>query len=298
MGTHSKGDNEMSKISVYEIVTNRVLEAMDKGTVPWRKPWKGNSSFPFNAATGRRYSGGNLFFLSMLPYSTLGFVTFNQIKAAKATIKAGEEKKHTPVFYWRMLEKTNDKGKIEKIPMLRYFLVWNVEQLDGFVSKHIQASESTEYEHDPIESAEAIVQGYANAPEMIIKESNVACYRPADDTITVPQIGQYENPNDYYSTLFHEMGHSTGHASRLNRKEVTDPIVFGSHSYSIEEMVAELTAAFLCAESGIDNTIENSAAYIKGWHTKLQADPKLFWTAASKAQKAANHILGKTSNES
>lgn len=286
----------MSKISVYDIVTSKVLEAMDKGSIPWKKPWKGGkASLPFNAATKRQYSGGNMFFLSMLPYNVPGFVTFNQIKAAKATIKAGEEKKHYPVFYWKMLERKNDAGKIEKIPMLRYFLVWNVEQLDGF---DMESPEPETFVHDPIESAEHIVNGYKDAPVINVKNTNRACYYPTLDAIDVPEMSQYENREEYYSTLFHEMGHSTGHTSRLNRKEVNDPIVFGSHSYSVEEMVAELTAAFLCAESGIDNTVENSAAYIKGWHTKLQADPKLFWTAASKAQKAANHILGKTNNES
>lgn len=285
----------MAKISVYEIVTNRVLEAMEQGNLIWRKPWNGSDSMPYNASSGRRYSGGNMFFLSMMPYDNLGFVTFNQMKAAKATIKSGEEKKHTPVFYWKMLERIDDNGVKETIPMLRYFLVWNIEQLDNFDSKHIHSG-TEKFEHDPIDMAEVIVNEYANGPTMLIKQSNRAFYQPATDTITVPEIGQYENPNEYYSTLFHEMAHSTGHESRLNRKEVTDPIKFGSHDYSLEEMVAELTSAFLCAEVGIDNTLDNSAAYIKGWHSKLKSDPKLFWMAASRAQKAANHIRGKTDN--
>ena len=107
----------------------------------------------------------------------------------------------------------------------------------------------------------------------------------------------YAKPESYYSVLFHELAHSTGHASRLNRKEVTDPIAFGSHDYSLEEMVAELTAAFLCAEAGIDNTVENSAAYIAEWHKVLSADPKLFWIAAGRAQKAADYILGRGKDE-
>lgn len=287
-----------AKISVYEIVTQKILEAMDRGNVAWRKPWKGTADIPFNAYSGRQYSGGNMFMLSMMGYTVPGFVTFNQIKSAKAKIKAGEEKAHFPVFYWKMIETEDANGVKGKFPMLRYFLVWNVSQLEGFDSAALRKLMNNEMvEHDPIESAESIVQGYPNAPMMEIKETDRACYYPTSDKIQVPVIGQYKNREEYYSTLFHEMGHSTGHSSRLNRKEVNDPIVFGSHSYSLEELVAELTAAFLCAESGIDNTVENSAAYIKGWHAKLSSDPKLFWTAAGRAQKAADYILGRSYKE-
>lgn len=289
----------MSKPNVYEIVTQKILDRMAQGVCPWRRPWTANAVRPFNAATGREYNGGNFLLLSMLGHDVPGFVTFNQIKAADATIKAGEEKNHFPVFYWRMVETKDANGVKDTFPILRYFLVWNVSQLDGFDSAKLQKlRESTqEYDHDPIEAAERIVQGYVNGPTIEIRQSNRACYYPANDSITVPRIEQYENVEEYYSTLFHELGHSTGHKSRLNRKEVNDPISFGSHDYSLEELVAELTATFLCAESGIDNTVENSAAYIKGWHAKLHDDPKMFWNAASRAQKAANLILGKTQGE-
>lgn len=283
----------MSK-TVYEIVTEKVLETMAAGVIAWRKPWNANAVRPCNAESMRPYSGGNMFLLGMLPFATPAFLTFNQIKKAGATIKAGEEKKHYPVFYWKWLEKKNDvTGKVEKIPMLRYFLVWNVEQLDGYEMNPKLNPQGDAFNHDPIAAAEKIAQGYDNAPEVVIAKTNRACYYPQLDKINAPELSQYANPQEYYSTLFHEMAHSTGHKSRLNRKEVNDPITFGSHDYSLEEMVAELTAAFLCAESGLDNTIENSAAYIKGWHSKLSSDPKLFWTAAGRAQKAADHILGR-----
>lgn len=283
----------MSK--VYEIATQKILEAMDKGTLPWRKPWSGTDSKPFNGATGRAYSGGNFFLLGMLGYSVPAFVTFNQIKAANATIKDGQEKTHFPVFYWKLLERENDKGIKETFPMLRYFLVWNVEQLDGFDSAKLREfnDAAMQYDHDPIESAENIVAGYADAPKMVIEASDRAFYHPTLDEIHAPKMEQYEKVQEYYAVLFHEMGHSTGHKTRLNRKEINEPAYFGSHEYSLEELVAELTASFLCAESGIDNTIDNSAAYIKGWHEKLSNDPKLFWTAAGRAQKAADYILGR-----
>ena len=283
----------MASPTVYDIVTQKILDAMSTGTVPWRKCWQTNGIKPCNAETGREYSGGNMFLLSMLPYAIPAFLTFNQIKKAGARIKDGQEKKHFPVFYWKWLERTNDKGKIESFPMLRYFLTWNVEQLEGYeLPKKIKANIPEGFTHDPIEAAENIVDNYEARPQLTIGRFNVACYYPATDTITVPELAQYSDKNEYYATLFHELAHSTGHQTRLNRKEITDPIMFGSHDYSLEELVAELTSAFLCAESGIDNTIGNSAAYIKGWHSKLASDPKMFWTAAGRAQKAAQHILG------
>ncbi len=286
----------MSK-SVYEIVTEKVLDAMAGGTLPWRKPWDANAVRPCNAESLRQYSGGNMFLLSMLPFAVPAFLTFNQIKKAGATIKAGEEKKHYPVFYWKWLEKKNDDGKIEKIPMLRYFLVWNVEQVEGYeLNPKLAGTAADGHKHDPIDAAEKIAHQYPNPPEVVIAKTDRACYYPQLDKINAPELAQYANPQEYYSTLFHEMAHSTGHKSRLNRKEVNDPITFGSHDYSLEEMVAELTAAFLCAEAGLDNTLDNSAAYIKGWHAKLSADPKLFWTAAGRAQKAADYILGRQRN--
>lgn len=276
---------------VYEIATERVLEAMKNGVAPWRKPWNASSIRPCNAVTGRPYSGGNYFLLSMLPFAVPAFMTFKQIKAAGARIKEGQEKKHVPVFYWNFIERENDKGKKERIPMLRYFLVWNVEQVEGYTLPESLTVKG--FAHDPIEAAEDIVNGFSDCPEMVVANTNRACYIPALDKVNVPELSQFPNREEFYSTLFHELAHSTGHQSRLNRKEVTDPITFGSHDYSLEELVAELTAAFLCAEAGIDNTVENSAAYLKAWHSKLSNDPKLFLTAAGRAQKAADYILGR-----
>ncbi len=276
---------------VYEIVTQKVLEAMTQGTVPWRKPWNGGGCRPFNGVSGREYNGGNFFLLSLFNFATPAFLTFNQIKKAGARIKSGEEKKHFPVFYWRWLERKDAKGKVEKFPMLRFFLVWNIEQIEGYELP--EKFKPVKYEHDRHETADAIINGFQNAPKITVCPTDRACYSPTKDEVTVPEIGQYSNPEEFYSTMFHELGHSTGHVSRLNRKELMDANYFGCHDYSLEELVAELTAAFLCAEARIDNTLDNSAAYIKGWHKKLANDPKLFWTAAGRAQKAADLILNR-----
>lgn len=286
----------MSSTKVYEIVTEKVLEALKTGTTPWRKPWKGGTMRPCNIS-GRPYSGGNFFLLSMFNYATPVFLTYKQILAAGGKIKEGENKKHFPIFFWSFVEKKDDNGKLTKIPFLRFFLVWNIEQTEGVELP--KKFEVTKADHDPIEAAEAVIKGYPNAPKMVNNCGDRACYYPAKDEMCVPEIGLFTNPEEYYSTMFHEMGHSTGHTSRLNRKEVNDPITFGSHDYSLEELVAELTAAFLCAETGISNEVTeaNTAAYIASWYKKLQDDPKMFWTAAGRAQKAADYILNRQAKE-
>ena len=141
-----------------------------------------------------------------------------------------------------------------------------------------------------IPAAENIVAGFSGPK--VTEGGNRACYQASLDRVTVPAKGQFASEGEYYSTLFHELAHSTGHKSRLDRKEV-GASTFGSEPYSVEELTAELTSAFLCHEAGIDNTLENSAAYIQGWMAKLKDDPKAFITAAGRAQKAADFILGK-----
>jgi antirestriction protein ArdC len=282
---------------VYSYVTERIVGLMEKGTIPWERPWQGGGiNDPVNI-TGRRYNGCNFFLLSILGFSKPVFLTFNQIKKAGGTIKKGQEKRHAPVYYWKWLEKTDaTTGKLTKFPMLRYFLVWNIEQVEGVeLPKKLRKDATTEArEFNPIEAAEAIVAGYPNRPTMS-HVGSMACYIPSQDAVQMPDRTTFKDENFYYSTLFHELGHSTGHGSRLNRKEVTDPISFGSHSYSQEELVAELTAAFLSAESGInnENTERNTVAYLQSWIAKLKGEPKWFMIAAGKAQKAADMILNR-----
>lgn len=278
--------------TVYDIVTEKVLQAFQGNTIPWQKPWKQGGMKPCNAVSGREYSGGNYFLLSMLPFKTPAFMTLKQMTAEKATVKKGEEKNYFPVFFWNILEKKDAKGKIQKIPMLRYFLVWNIEQIDGYeLPEKFQPIKH--FDNEPIVEAQNIIDAFNNKPNMIIKGSNRAYYSPTNDTIVLPELNQFEDKQNYYAVAFHELAHSTGHSNRLNRKEVNEPITFGSHDYSLEELVAELTSAFLCAELGLDNTSDNSTAYIKGWFSKLKNDPKLFWTASGRAQKACDYILNR-----
>lgn len=187
--------------------------------------------------------------------------------------------------------KTKDKETDEDIiiPMLRYYRVFKVgEQTEGIEPKQ----EKVEFEHDPIEKAEEIKKNYKNSPKYT-SDSGSAYYHPTMDIVNVPPLKEFKTPEGYYSTLFHEMVHSTGHKDRLNRKELTKKASFGSSTYSKEELTAELGASMLCGETGIINeTIDNSASYVQSWLNALRNDKTLIISASQKAQKAVDYILG------
>ncbi|MBU8763774.1 DUF1738 domain-containing protein [Micrococcus luteus] len=268
---------------VYEMVTNRIIELLEKGVVPWRRPWKNGGAVSWK--TQRAYRGINIFLLEPGEYATI-----KQINEEGGKVKKGE--RGQIVVFWTWLEKEGkNKGELEKIPFLRYYRVFEInKQCEGLNSKRNDQI----FEHDPIEEAERICAGYANAPDML-HGSGRAFYRPADDLVSVPPLSDYAKAEEYYSTLFHELVHSTGHSSRLKRSGITELASFGDESYSKEELIAEIGAAMLCGVAGINNsTIENSAAYVGSWLKKLKEDKRLIVQAAAQAQKAADHILGTT----
>lgn len=270
----------MSK--VYEIITNKIIEQLEKGVIPWRKPWVNNGSV--NWLTQKPYRGVNSMLLEAGEYAT-----FKQITDAGGKVKKGA--KSEMVVFWKMNEYETDEGETTKIPTLRYYNVFNIAtQVEGLESKRNEES----FDHDPIEAGEEILKQYMNAPELRFAPGR-AYYRPSMDYVSVPNMKDYPNPNEYYSVLFHEMVHSTGHKSRLNRTGITEMAGFGSETYSKEELVAEMGAAMLCGVAKIDNhTIENSASYIASWLRKLKDDKKMVIQAAGQAQKAADYILGVT----
>lgn len=263
--------------NVYEIVTSRIIEKLEQGVIPWRRPWLNNGSV--NWESQRAYNGINAILLDPGEYAT-----FNQIKKAGGTVKKGE-KSHMVIF-WKWFE---DEETGERKPMMRYYNVFEINtQCEGMKSNR----KAIEVNNDPIGNAETIVKGYQDAP-LIAFAPGKAYYKPSSDIISVPQINDYLKPAEYYSTLFHEMAHSTGHKKRLNRATITTMAAFGSETYSREELIAEITATFLCDKAGIiQETLDNSAAYIASWKKFLKNDSRAIVTAASQAQKAANYILG------
>jgi antirestriction protein ArdC len=277
--------------SVYQIITDRILELLDQGTIAWQKPWT-SGGFPKNIVSKKNYQGINLFLLSVMPYSNPYWLTYKQAKKLGGNVRKGE--RSTMVVFWSSFEKKvlNEVGEqeIKKIPVIKYYRVFNIEQTEGI---DLPDTSTETFEHNPIEIAESIINDMPNAPELTNQDSCRAFYRPSADVVNVPEKQYFTQIAKYYSTMFHELAHSTGHQNRLNRKGITEFAFFGTHEYSREELVAEMTASMLCGVTGIENdTIENSAAYIDGWRRKITKDPKLIIQAASQAQKAANFIQG------
>jgi len=282
----------MSK-KVCEIVADRVLEELKKGEIPWQKPWFDTQQF-IKHTSGKSYSLLNCLLLGV-PGE---YVTFKQVQAEGGKVKKGAKSKF--VVFWKMyhkeVEDENGEKVVKTFPVLNYYNVFNVNDCEGIKAKYF--NEKT-FKHEPEKEAEAIISGYCDAnPSLRIyrdEESDRAYYRPSQDFIRVPKMEQFEKLEEFYSTLFHEMTHSTGHWTRLGRfQEGVKLASFGSEDYSKEELIAELGAATLCARCGVESesSFRNSAAYLQGWMKAIEDDPNLIVSAAGKADKAVALILG------
>lgn len=281
-----------ASVDVYEEVTDRIIAALEEGTVPWRRPWVASADSHRNPVSGTEYRGVNPFLLELTAwergYSDPRWLTFKQAKTAGGCVRKGE--KSTQVIFWKMLRgKDKDTGEERTIPMLRHYRVFNVAQVDGLELEQAETIAT----FDPIERADQIIAAMPNAPT-IGHGGNRAFYHPALDAVQLPAREQFESPEAYYSTAFHELTHSTGHESRLNRDEVAGRgrHGFGSEPYAGEELVAELGAAMVGARANIAPRTDQSAAYIAGWLRALRDDRKLLVSAAGRAQRAADYILG------
>lgn len=275
----------MSNAEIYESVTMRILDCLDKGVVPWRKPW--GVAAPRNLSSGHVYRGINQVLLSCAAFGSPYWMTFKQARALGGSIKRGE--KGTPIVFWKVYEHEKANGDTDTRFVLRRFFVFNAEQTEGIYIPKLQEPRAI----DPIEDCERIVSSFKDAP-VLEHGGNRACYIPSLDKIQVPQRNAFSSAEEYYSTLFHEFIHATGSEKRLARKGVVDVKGFSSHDYSYEELIAECGSAFLCAHAGIaPKTIDNSAAYIGHWSKAIRNEPKWIVQAASAAARAADFILGK-----
>lgn len=289
------------KLDVYQIITDRMISILESGTCPWQKPWKtsANDVLPSNFVSKKPYRGINAFLLLCVPYSCPYWVSFKQASELGGNVKKGE--KGFPVVFWNWFPKRIDgkpvmkaNGKPDMVPFLRYYTVFNLEQCEGIEYVKPAPVEGTKFE--PLVEAARIIEGMPNPPTLT-HGGNRAYYAPSLDKVNMPEKESFVGAVEYYSTLFHEMAHSTGHKSRLARKGIEEIAAFGSETYSKEELVAEMGAAFLCGHAGIfHQTQANSAAYLASWIKALKADSKLIVTAAAQAQKAADYILGVTFN--
>lgn len=288
----SKSRSGNPTITVYQTITERIVEALKRGVVPWQKPWRGRGQLPCNAISKRPYHGVNLLLLSLAPFADHRWMTLRQANELGGKIRRGE--RSSIAVFWKHLDVTDEQdaqdGRKRCIPLLRYYHVFNAEQCEG-LSLPVLMDDWNQELNARIEKAESAVMSMPNPPK-IVEGGSVACYLPPQDLVRIPKIRDFESAEAYYATLFHELGHSTGHINRLDRPGVTGAINFGSCDYSREELVAELTSAFCCAEVGIDNSILNNAAsYIHGWLEALQGDPKAVVAAAGQAQRATDYIF-------
>lgn len=276
----------MAKRDLYEETTARILEQLEKGVIPWRKPWTGGSAdMPINITTGKAYKGSNVVMLWVTgsAYRHQKWLTYEQAKAAGGHVKKGE--KGTGLIKWVVKDPDPETGKRPMFP--KAFTVFNIDQCEDLPFTVEEAA--------PINAdlRDAMADEFLLSTGATIKHNEQrAYYTTAGDYINLPAYETFTGVAEYYSTAFHELTHWTGNEKRMNR---TFGKQFGDCLYAAEELVAELGSAFLCAEFGFDNTtLENSAAYIASWHKVLKNNPALFTKAAGDAYKAASYLRGLT----
>ena len=282
--------------TVYETVTERIIARLNAGVIPWRKPWNAGGRAPMNLFSRKPYRGINVLMTASAGYARPEWCTFNQARSIGAHVRMGE--KATPIVFWSLPGKdaesqTEQKTEGRRVAFCKLFYVFNVAQIEG-IPAHVLPDLPKPSAFEQIHSTQAIVNRYIGRDHGPVLRHGMgrAFYRPSEDAIGMPYAVAFESRAGYYSTLFHEMTHSTGHRSRLAREGVICGARFASHAYSEEELIAEMGACFLRALAGIDETpqVENSAAYIASWLKRLHGDKRLVMTAAAAAQRAADRI--------
>jgi antirestriction protein ArdC len=282
--------------TIHRMVTERMIAALERGTVPWHKPWHAAGGRPRSMSTGQAYRGVNVFLLGLTAaeegYASRYWGTYRQISELGGQVRRGEHS--TLVTFWKQAEHAEPDPQTgepatRQLPVLRYYRVFNAAQADRLPDGFYPAPGQ-----DPeIAAPQEVLDRYlAEGPQLLHVPGDRADYHPASDTIRLPLRSQFRSAEDYYATAFHEAGHSTGHPDRLNRPGIAAFDHFGSGQYAREELAAQMTSSLLCAQTGIDNpeTFGNSASYIAGWLSALDDDHKLVITAAAQAQRACDLI--------
>jgi antirestriction protein ArdC len=293
-GGLNREDHKMRR-DLYQDVTDKIVAAMQSGTMPWQRDWSiAGSAVPMNAISERPYSGINvlLFWMSAdKGYARPRYLTFKQAKEAGGTVRAGEH--GTKIYFYKQLvirDKAAAPGEISSadrtIPMLREYTVFNVSQCDGLPDRVANGETAAPRNQD---EREAMADDFIKSTGADFREGvGAPYYVPSKDFISIPAFASFNSRPAFYATAFHELTHWTGAKSRLDRDLSTR---FGEHGYALEELVAEIGAAFLCAEFGFD-VVSRSAAYLEGWLKAIKDNPRAIFTAASKASKAAEYLRG------
>jgi antirestriction protein ArdC len=288
-------------MDIYAIVTEKIINLLESGVVPWRRPWT-STGLPRNLVSKKPYRGVNFFLLSASKYVSPFWLTIRQANELGGHVRKGEES--TVVVFWKVddakqntedLDNEQTDGKTRRRFLLRYYRVFNLEQCELPQTVLDKLPKIETHEHDPIERAERIIADMPNRPEIQYTGSK-AFYSSLTDRITLPPRELFSSSEEFYATALHETVHSSGSEKRLAREGICEAAPFGSPVYSKEELIAEFGAAYLCAEAEISNeVIHNQASYVAGWLKKLRDDRKLLIHAAAQAQRAADYILNRIS---
>jgi len=298
--------NGTTKRDLYQEATNRIIEKLEQGVAPWKCTWN-KYGLARNASTGHIYTGINMLLMNCTRHPIPYFLTFKQAQKGGGKVKKGA--KSEQIYYYNVYYKDADdknisqaeaqilrtSGKQVKVnSYLKYYNVFNIDDVEGIDFK---LDEVKAYNNPRIDECDEIIQNMPNAPRHKFINANQPYYSPIGDVINMPDINQFENSAEFYATYFHELLHSTGHQTRLNRPGITDKNVkFKDKTYSEEELIAETGASFLCAHTNIDydSIFENSTAYLQGWLKVLKQDKRMIFKAAAEASKAVDLILNKT----
>lgn len=296
----------MAQNNVYQMVTDRIIEMMQQGRIPWQKPWHygaidDGQELAISYTSRRAYSLLNQWLLG----EPGEYLTFNQVKERKGRVRKGAKARMVVFFKKQAYKETDPKTGEEKVktfPVLKWYSVFHIKDTEGIPSKIPATPEEPQPETpkgpEAIEAAEAVIAAYL-AREAGLRFQNdklagEAYYSQSEDKVVVPMLGQYNYASEYYSTAFHELTHSTMKKSRCDREGENARSFFGNAEYSREELVAEMGAAMLCSHSGIrsEKTLRNSVAYLQSWIEALRNDNKMIVWAAGRAEKAARYIVG------
>lgn len=295
--------NERERFDAYEAITSRIIEKIETGVVPWQSPSIARVGFPRNFSTGKCYSGINVFLLGSQEFQSPHFLTYIQATELGGNVRKGE--KGFPVIKvgtWSKESESPPPGEgqePEKRTFLKLYTVFNACQIDGIQFPEVPKAE-TFTESAMSGNARRIVAEMPCPPVIHEGRHSYPHYKPETDTIEMPSRETFRAEWRYWKTVFHEAAHATGHEKRLNRQSLTEnrgryAVGDDKKTYCLEELVAEMTAAFLGASAGIiEDDFENSAAYLQGWLDVLRVKDNKTWLvkAASDAQKAADYVLG------
>lgn len=309
---NAKTSAQRGGADLYTRVTELIVAELEKGRIPWRKRWgileNGQVEVARNYVSKRNYTGINSVLLGCANYERPYYLTFKQATELGGNIRKGA--KGNLVVFWNVLEKekevTNRKGETKTkkvgVPLLKHYFVFNVADVEGItieLPKLLPPDAITEAHR--IEACDAVYASYANAPNIVHRDPARAFYSPLFDYVNMPRPSAFDCTEAYYSVLFHELVHSTGHRDRLNREELVSSDGFGGERYAKEELTAEIGACYLAGSCGLDLTdhrlLTNAAAYLQNWLTALKGDKTLIFRASGQAQKAVDYVLNGVAEE-